>query len=104
MENMWATTEAYRENPESISAHVIAITTLHVVDADKKGVVHDIKALEEFRISPQLFRQESTFLWADLQCLASIDPIEVLQHRSRIHSSLLLRIRLDLTKNSLQIL
>jgi len=84
--------DTYREDFQRIFPYVIAIASLHVVNPDKQAIIHDVDFPQQFCISSQLLRQQSSFLWSELQHLATVDPIQVLQDSPWVCSGLFLRI------------
>jgi hypothetical protein len=81
-------TTTHRKHFESVIPHVVAIPSPHVVDADQQTVVHHTDAAQELCVASYLFRQQCSLFWAELEQLAPINPIEILEHCSRICSSL----------------
>ena len=73
------------------------------MDAHKQTIIHHIRLLQEFRIPSELLSQQRPLLWAQLQHIPAIDPIQVLQDRPRVPRSLLLRV-LPPHRASLQII
>lgn len=62
-----------------------------------------MELLQEFRISSELFSEQRALLWTELERLSPVDPIEILQNRTRILARLVLWI-LPTDGTSLQII
>lgn len=78
----------YLEHLQSVSPQVIPITALHIVYSDKQAIIHNIHPLQKFGVAFELFRQEGTFLWAELYDFVTIDPIQIFEDSSGILSRL----------------
>ncbi len=57
------------------------------MDTDKEGVIHNTEFLEKLRVSTYLLSQERPLLRTQLQRFPPIYPVQILEHRSRIHGS-----------------
>jgi hypothetical protein len=80
----------WREDPEGVAPDVVTVPTLHVVYADEKRIIHHAKLLEKLGVAAELFSEERTLLRTELEFLASINPIEVFEHRTRVLTGALL--------------
>ena len=79
-----------RKDAEGVASDVVAVPALHVVYADEERVIHHLEHLEKLGVAAELLREERTFLGAEREFLATLDPIEVLKHRPRVFTSTVL--------------
>jgi hypothetical protein len=77
--------ETYRRvDLERVATDVVTVPARGVVDADEQRVVHDVQVLEELGVAAELLGEERAALGPDLELLAAVDPVEVLEHRARV--------------------
>jgi hypothetical protein len=73
-----------------ILSQVVPVAPFHVVNADKKRIIHDPHPLQEFHVAPQLFREQGSLLGTEFEGSTTIDPVQIFQ------DSLWIRFRLVL--------
>lgn len=78
----------YLEDLESIFPQVIPITALHIVDPNEQTVIHHIDLFQEFRVPPELFRQQRAFLRPQFNHPLTVDPVEIFEDCTRVLASL----------------
>lgn len=64
---------------EGVPPQVVPITPHHVMHADEETIIHDVHLFQELRVSFELLCEECPLLRPQLQSLASVDPVEVLE-------------------------
>ena len=74
----------YRKDLERVAPHLVPVSTPDVVDPDEQTVIHHVHRLKKVRVATELFRQERTLLWPELERLSTVDPIEVFEHRTGV--------------------
>ena len=84
--------KTHREDPERVPPHVILVSPPHIMDPNEQRVIHHAQLLQQLRIPPELLCEQSAFLRAQLERLAAVDPVEVLQYRTRVLRRTLLRV------------
>jgi hypothetical protein len=81
------------EDGEHSIAEVVAVASDDVVDTGEEGVVHNSELLHQFRVATELLFEERLLLWSESELTMPIDPVEVLENRTRVVNSFILGVK-----------
>lgn len=55
--------------------------------ADQQAIIHHVDLLQQLNVSSDLLRQQSSLLRSQFKSPPAVDPVQVLQYRSRVRGS-----------------
>lgn len=72
------------EDLQGLVAEFLVVAAIDIVDADKKGIIHDLEMFQQFNVTLELFDEGAALLVAAFDVAMASDPIEVFHGAPRV--------------------